>query len=526
MATAIQHGAPARPAPAAPSLRALVGVAAALLGTFTSIVNARLTDIGLADIRGALGIGVDEASWIVTAYVVAEVAAIPAAIWLRGILSPGRGVLLGSLLFTLFSLAAPLSRTLETLLALQTLRGLSAGILIPMAYAVIMRHLPQHLRLYGLSLYALISAFTPSVAVAIEAFVLDHFGWQYLFWLNVVPGALTLLAGAYGLSRDPIKYMRFRRPDGFSLLALSFGLAALVAALDQGNRLDWFASGLITGLAAAAALLLGAALVHALLHHDPLVDPRLLWRRNTGLGLFAMFLTRIAVMSSALVLPQYFARVQGYRALESGSVFLVTALPQLLLMPLVAALCYRVDPRWLLMLGAALQGVGLMMMAGLTSQWQANEVLLPLFLQSSAAPFLAIPIMVLITEDISLREIPWIASLVHIMRTVGSAVGVAAVGTFIRVQEQTQSNLLGQHVIAGSPQTGQRLELLTQMLSERLTDAEAATRAATALIARTVQREAFVLAYRDAFLVLALMMFASILVALCFRKTTLPGKLL
>ncbi|MDB5599098.1 MAG: drug resistance transporter, EmrB/QacA subfamily [Xanthobacteraceae bacterium] len=524
MATTIQQGVTARPASAMPSLRALIGVAAVLLGTFTSIVNARLTEIGLADIRGALGIGADEGSWIVTAYLTAEVAAIPAAVWLRGILSPARGVLLGALLFTLFSLAAPLSPTFEALLVLQALRGLSAGVLIPMSYAVVMRHLSQAQRLYGLSLYALISAFTPSISVSIEAWVLDHFSWQYLFWLNVLPGTLTLLAGAYGLTRDPIKFMRFRRPDGFSLVAMSLGLAALVAALDQGNRLDWFASGLVTGLAASAVLLLGGASVHALLHHDPLVDPRLLWRRNIGLGLFMLFLSRIAVMSSALVLPQYFAGVQGFRALESGSVFLASALPQLLLMPLVAALCYVVDPRRLLMLGGALLGASLLMMAGLTHQWSTNEILLPLILQSSAASFLALPIMVLITEDTALREIPWVASLVHIMRTVGSVIGVAVVGTFVRVQEQVHSNMLGNYVTAGSNQVGQRIETLSQILSSQIPDADVAARAAMALVARTLQREAFVLAYRDAFLLLGVMMLVSIVAAMCFRKSLLPGR--
>jgi DHA2 family multidrug resistance protein len=526
MASTAHSAAATKPAPAAPSLRALIGVAAVLLGTFTSLINARLTDIGLADMRGALGISTDEGSWIVTAYVAAEVAAIPAAVWLRGILSPARGVLLGSGLFTLFSLAAPFSPSLTVLLTVQALRGLSAGVLIPMAYAVVMRHLPQHLRLYGLSLYALISAFTPALSVSIEAWVVEHLSWQYLFWLNVLPGALTLFAGAYGLTRDPIKYMRFRRPDGFSLVVLSLGLAALVTALDQGNRLDWFASGLVTGLFASATLLLGGALVHALLHHDPLVDPRLLWRRNTGLGLFMMFLTRIAAMSSALVLPQYFARVQGFRALESGSVFLASALPQLVLMPLVAWLCYRIDPRQLMAFGAALTGAGLLTMMGLTHEWSGNEFLLPLALQSSAAPFVAIPTMVLITEDIAIREIPWIASLVHIVRTVGSAVGVATIGTFVRVQEQVNSNLLGLHVTAASGPTGQRIEALSQALASHLPDAATATKATTALVARLVQREAFVLAYRDAFLLLGSMMLAAALISLLFRRASLPGKLL
>jgi len=526
MSATAQPAIAARPLPPLPNLRALIGVAAVLLGTFTSLVNARLTDIGLNDIRGALGIGSDEGAWIVTAYLTAEVAAIPAAVWLRGILSPARGVLLGSLLFTLFSFAAPFSPSLPVLLTIQALRGLSAGVLIPMAYAVVMRHLPQHLRLYGLSLYALISAFTPSLSVSLEAWVLDHFNWRYLFWLNILPGVLTLFAGAYGLTRDPIKYMRFRRPDGFSLVALSLGLAALVTVLDQGNRLDWFASGLIVGLLASAALLLGGAVVHALLHPLPLVDTRLLWRRNTGLGLFMMFLTRIAAMSSALVLPQYFVRIQGFRALESGSVFLASALPQFVLMPFVAWLCYRLDPRHLMAFGAALTGMGLLAMTGLTHDWNTNQVLLPLVIQSSAAPFVAIPTMVLITEDITMREIPWIASLVHMVRTVGSAVGIAAIGTFIRVQEQIQSNLLGLHVTAAGGPAAQRLDALSQALDSYFPDTVGATKAATALVARLVQREAFVLAYRDAFLLLGGMMLIAALISLLFRRPILPGKLL
>src|SRR5690606_11920405 len=192
--TTVQGSTPPKTA-GLPNARALIGVAAVLLGTVTSLLNSRLTDIGLADIRGALGDGVDEASWLTTAYVVAEVAAIPSAVWLRSILSPARGVLIGALIFTIASMVAPFSPNIQTLISIQAIRGLSAGILIPMAYAVIMRHLPQHLRLYGLSLYALASSLTPSLAVSIEGWVITHLSWGYLFWINIVPGSLTLLAG-------------------------------------------------------------------------------------------------------------------------------------------------------------------------------------------------------------------------------------------------------------------------------------------------------------------------------------------
>lgn len=519
-ATALSPGA------RAPSLRTIIGIGAVLLGTFTSILNARLTEIGLADIRGALGLGLDEASWITTAYIVAEVTAIPAAVWLRGILSPTRGVILGAALFSVFSLAIPFSPNLQILLSLQALRGLSAGVLIPMAYAVIMRHLPQQQRLYGLSLYALISATTPSISVSLEAWILEHLSWEFLFWLNIIPGALTVFAASYGLARDPIKYMRFRKFDGFGLLALSLGLAALVAALDQGNRLHWLESGLIVGFLLASALLIGVFFVHALLHPEPVVSPKLLWRRNIGLGLAVMFASRIAVMSSAFIVPQYLIRIQGYRALESSDLFASTAIPQLILAPVIAWLCYRVDPRSLLALGGMLMGSGLLLSTNITGLWVAEEFLPALMLQSIGGPLVAIPTMVLITEDITLQEIPWIASLVHIVRTVGSAIGLALVTTTVRVQEYTYSSLISEKIAGGSVDAAARIDTLAQALLPRAANQSEAYGQATAMLVNTVHREALILSYSDAFLMIGAIMLLATLLSLALRRPLLPGRFL
>ncbi|MGO4625099.1 DHA2 family efflux MFS transporter permease subunit [Ensifer sp. 2YAB10] len=509
-----------------PSLTTAVAIAAVLLGTFTSILNSRMTEIGLADIRGALGLGFDEASWITTAYVVAEVAAIPAAVWLRGILSPARGVMIGAALFTLFSLVAPFSPDLFFLLSIQALRGLSAGILIPMAYAVIMRHLPQNQRLYGLSLYALVSVATPSLSVSLEAWILDHLSWQFLFWLSALPGAATVMAAAYGLVRDPVKYMRFRRIDGFGLLSLSLGLAALVAALDQGNRLDWLNSGLIVGLLAAGVFLLGAFLVHALLHPDPVVGPKLLLRRNVGLGLAVMFVSRIAITSSAFVIPQYLMRVQGYRALESGPLFLATIAPQFLLAPFVAWLCYRIDPRNLLVVGGLLTAASIFSAVNVTNVWIADDFLAAVLLQAIGAPLIAIPTMVVITEDITFQEIPWIASLVHIVRTLGGAIGMAIVTTLVRIREQLHSNLLGLHVQSGGTEVDQRLQTLAKGFRLQGASAQDALVQATAVIGRSLQREAFVLSYSDAFFVLGVVTLLAVAITLGMRRPVLPGRFL
>ncbi|KAB2661638.1 multidrug efflux MFS transporter [Brucella tritici] len=231
-------------------------------------------------------------------------------------------------------------------------------------------------------------------------------------------------------------------------------------------------------------------------------------------------------MTSAYLLPQYLIRIQGYRALESGTMFWVSALPQIVLTPFVAWLAYRMDPRSLAAFGLMLFGAGVLMLSDLTHLWTSDQILPSLFVQSIAAPFTAIPLMVLITEDISVREIPWIASLVHIVRTVGTAIGLAAVSTFTRMQEQLHSNLLGLHLERGAADVQGRIDRTAAMLEAHNSDPTTVTAQATAMLTRTVQREAFVLAYSDMFVMIGLAIALAALATLFMRRPKLPGKFL
>jgi DHA2 family multidrug resistance protein len=506
-----------------PDIGALVAVAAVMLGTFTSILTSRLTDIGLTDLRGALGIGYDEATWITTAYVVAEVAAVPATVWLRMVLSPAPVVIIGATLLAILSLIAPSSPSLPVLLTVQALRGLGAGMLIPMTYGVVMRYIPQPFRLYGLAVYALISGFTPSLSVFAEAWIIDHLSWKYLFWINVIPGAFAVFGVAYGMKWDPVKFMKFRRPDLFGLLSLSLGLAALVAALDQGNHLDWLNSGLIVGLLLAASVLLAAFVVHSLRHPNPMVDLRLLSQRNAGLALSVTMISRFANMSAALVIPQFLIRTQGYRALETGHYLVLAGLPQLALAPFVAWLCYRFEPRNLVVFGAILFSTGVMLSTGVTSAWTGDQFMIPMLMQTLGAPFLAVPVMVVVSEDITFPQIAWIATWVHIVRTVGTAIATAAIGTLVRVQEQIHSNLIGLHIQTGDLDVQARLDGIGSALKSSLKSLDVSG-PALGLLAKTVQKEAFVLAYADALYVIAFLVLGAAVSGLLMRRTPLPGR--
>jgi DHA2 family multidrug resistance protein len=508
-----------------PDLKALIAVGSVLLGTLTSVLNSRLTDIGLSDIRGALGLGFDEASWITTAYVVAEVAAVPVAVWLRGVVSQAPTLIFGSLFFSLLSLAAPFSPNLQVMLAIQGLRGLSAGLIIPTTYSVVMRYTPKPMRLYALSLYAITSGFTPSFSSYLEATIVADLSWRFLFWCSALPGALTILAAAYGLKFDPIKLTKLRRPDLFGLLLLSMGFGSLVAAMDQGNRLDWLSSGLIVALLSTSVFMLAAYAVHSFRNPRAVVAPHILARANISLGLAIMLVSRVAATSGSFVIPQFLARMQGYRALESGGFFLIAGLPTVALTPLIAWLCFKIDVRNLIAFGAIVFGAGVLVGTKMTSVWTGHEFMPALLLQTVGACFLSVPVMALVTEDIFVPEIPWLASMVQLTRTVGSSVGLALVGTVVRVREQVHSNITGLHVQGGGIATQDRLDILAASLAAKAGAADASSQA-VALIARTIQRESYVLAYQDALYTLAVIILLSALMAIFLKPTKLPGRFL
>jgi DHA2 family multidrug resistance protein len=227
-------------------------------------------------------------------------------------------------------------------------------------------------------------------------------------------------------------------------------------------------------------------------------------------------------MATALVIPQFLIRIQGYRSSEIAHYFLLSSLPQLALAPIVAFLCYRFAPRNLIVFGALLFSTGLSLSAGPTHLWSGDQFMLSLLLQSIAGPFLAVPVMMIITEDISFAQIPWIAMWVHIVRTVGTAVASAAFSTYVRINEQVNSNLLGTQIERGGQAVQVWLETRATALNATLDgDANAA---AIAQLARLVQREAFVLAYGNALSILAVIVLFAAVAAMLMRPTSVPGK--
>src|SRR6266446_2999903 len=253
--------------------RPFVGVAAVLVGAFISTVNTRITTMGLADIRGALGYGFDEGSWVTTVFSAAQMMVAPSAAWLGMVFGTRRFLLWASIIFALSSLLPPFIRDYDTVIALQFVRGLAVGTFIPAALGFILRNLAPRWWIWGLAAYSFRFVFSQNIGAAIEGWYSETGHWEWIFWQMT---ALIWL----GTPREAINRDLLRQTDWGVIVFAGLGFGLIYAALDQGNRLDWLNSGLVVGLIAGGGLLVVAGIVNECVVERPLIHLRVLVQRN------------------------------------------------------------------------------------------------------------------------------------------------------------------------------------------------------------------------------------------------------
>ncbi|MBV8914908.1 MAG: MFS transporter, partial [Acetobacteraceae bacterium] len=356
--------------------RPWLGILAVLCGAFISTVTSRLSTFGLNDIKGALGAGFDEGAWITTAQTTAQMLVGPVTVWLGTIFGPRRVLVISALVYALDTLLLPFSPNLDTFLAGQFVSGLATGTFIPLTIAFVLRNMPPRYWAFGIAAYALNLELSLNIAATLEGYYTEHLSWRWIFWQGVPMAMLMAVCIHWGVPKAPVDWQAARRGDWFGMISLSFGLALIYAALDQGNRLDWLGSGLIIGLLVGGGGLVLAFLAHETFTPTPWLDLRFAIRMPMPLLMLLVATLRLAILSTSLLLPNYLSVVQGFRALETGPALLALAAPQVAIAPLTAAALRRVDARLMILLGFCLVGIACWQVAtGLTRDWATMEFL-------------------------------------------------------------------------------------------------------------------------------------------------------
>ena len=500
-------------------LRTWLAVIGATLGAFMAVLNIQIVNASLADIQGAIGAGIDDGGWISTAYLIAEIVVIPLSGWLAQAFSVRRYLLANAAFFLVFSAACALAHTLGQMIVLRAIQGFTGGVLIPMAFTLIITLLPKAKQPIGLALFALSATFAPAIGPTIGGYLTENWGWQYIFYVNLVPGAVMLGLLWFALPATPMKLSLLRQGDWGGIATMAIGLAALQTVLEEGNKDDWFGSGFIRDLSAVALVALTAFIAIELTATRPLLNLRLLLRRNFGFGILANFLLGIALYGSVFVLPVYLSRIQGYNAEQIGSVLAWTGLPQLVLIPLVPRLMKRFDPRLVIGTGFALFAASNFMNIAMTGDYAADQLLWPNVVRAIGQALVFAPLSAVATAGIERENAGSASALFNMMRNLGGAVGIAALQTFLAKREQYHSNVLTPAVTAFDATTRDRLAALSRYFETHgLSDPAAAGAEAIVAIGRRIHQQAYIQAFSDTFFLLGAALVVALIAALMLKR--------
>jgi MFS transporter, DHA2 family, multidrug resistance protein len=503
--------------------RMWAAVIGSTLGAFMAVLNIQIVNASLADIQGAIGAGIDDGGWISTSYLIAEIIVIPLSAWLAQVFSIRRYLLTNAVLFLAFSMACALAHNLSQMIVLRAVQGFSGGVLIPMAFTIIITLLPKAKQPIGLALFALSATFAPAIGPTIGGYLTENWGWQYIFYVNLVPGALMVGLLWFSLDPSPMRLSLLKQGDWAGIATMAIGLAALQTVLEEGNKDDWFGSAFIVRLSIIAALSLTLFLWIELTSPRPLLNLRLLARRNFGFGILANFLLGIALYGSVFILPVYLARIQGYNAQQIGAVLAWTGLPQLALIPFVPQLMKRFDSRLVIGIGFALFAASNFMNVHMTGDYAADQLMWPNIVRAVGQALVFAPLSAVATAGIDKANAGSASALFNMMRNLGGAVGIATLQTFLTKREQFHSNVLMHSVSLFEEATRNRIDTLTAyFMSHGVVDHATAARKAIIAVGLRVRHEANVMAFSDTFLLLGAVLVVALVASLMISKTA-PG---
>lgn len=480
------------------SHRPLFAVGAVLLGAFLANFDSRLFTISLPDLKGALGLSFDEGAWLSTATTASQIMIAPAVAWLATAFGLRRVLGIPSLLYALVSLLIPLVRDYNLLLALNIVHGLLLGTFVPATLMIILRNLPTRWWLPAISLYAIRVGLSLNSGISAVGFYVEHVGWQWLFWQDVIVAPLLALFVYLGTPHEEVNTRLVKEADWGGMLLLGTGLAMTYAGLDQGNRLDWLESGTVVALLGGGGALIAAFFINESLVRQPWAHANVLFSRNVGLALCVILLYPLTSLSNSSLAPNFLIVVAQLRPEQTGWLFLTYAVvPMLAWVPLSIFLMRRIDAKTVLIIGLSAFAAAGLLGTQVSHDWSLGDFVPMVLLQSLGQSFTLLPLIVTALSNADPTRATAFAAYIQVMRLGSAEIGIALMATWLRVREQIHSNFLGQHVVNGSVDVNHVLAQLSGRFASHGTAAAPAR--ALGVLSATVQREANTLAYIDGF---------------------------
>jgi MFS transporter, DHA2 family, multidrug resistance protein len=501
-----------------------IAVLAAMIGSFMAILNIQITNASLLNIEGGIGTGVDNGSWISTSYLIGEIVVIPLTDYLSRVFSFRRYMLASAALFAAFSVACAFTHDLPSMIAMRGLQGFAGGVLIPMAFTLVLTKLPKPQQPVGLAIFALSVTFAPAIGPTIGGYLTETYGWRTIFFVNVLPTIVMVSALYVTLERQPMQLKLLKEGDWAGIATMAIGLSALQTVLEEGNKDDWFSSPFILRLAAVALVSLSLFVWIELSIEKPLIRLRLLKQRNFGFGTIAVTLLGFALFGSVYILPAYLGQAQGYNAEQIGTVLAWTGLPQLLLIPLVPMLMRRFDARYIAMIGLMIFAYSCFMNTAMSPDYAGDQLWIPNIVRAIGQAMVLTPLTSVTTGNTAPQDAAAASGISNMLRNLGGAIGTAALATVITKREQFHSNIIGQSVTLGREEVRNRIAQTTDyFISHGVPDPAAAREQAIIALGKVVKHQALVMSFSDTFAVIGVVLVLAAVAVTLTRKVKAAG---
>jgi len=502
-------------------IAAVVGMAA-----FMEVLDISIANVSLSHIAGSLSASQDEATWVLTSYLVSNAIVLPISGWFSQVLGRKRFFIISIVLFSVASLACGLAPSLSWLIVFRVLQGIGGGGLQPVSQAILADSFPPAQRGMAFAIYGVAVVFAPAIGPTLGGYITDHASWHWIFLLNV-PVGIVLLMLAVPLVKDTAAYEAARKAKmadgftidyiGFALLAL--GLGCLQIMLDKGQQNDWFDSSFIIAMTVIAVACLSTLVLWELFHRHPIMDFRMFKYFNFAVANVLMFMLGFVLLGSTLLIPQFVQSVLGYTSTLAGLVISPGGVAIVIMMPIVGFLSGRIEARWMVAFGLVTVGLSMFHIAGFDANVTFDQLVAARIFQTLGIAFLFIPLTNIAYIGVPADKTDQISAFVNLARNIGGSVGISLVTTWLARRAQYHQSVLVEHVTPYDPQYTSLLESLTRHFAEMGAGLDAARSQAVAAIARMVGEQAQLMAYLDDFWLLGVIFIALTPVVLLLGST-------
>lgn len=466
-----------------------------VFATFMEVLDTTVVNVALPHIAGSMSSTVEEGTWTLTSYLVANAIILPMTGWLARQFGRKRLLLAAIIGFTTASFMCGLAPTLGSLILFRIIQGTCGGVMQPLSQAIMLEAFPPEERGKAMAAWALCIVTAPILGPVVGGWLTDVYSWRWIFYINIPVGIISLIMTKMFIFDPSYLKQKAQKIDYWGIGMLAVGMGALQIFLDKGQQEDWFSSSMITMLSIIAAVLLISFVIHEFLAKQPIIDLHVFRDRSYAIGIVIITAVGFVLYGSMVMLPIILQTLLGYPALESGIAMAPRGIGSMLFMPVVGILIGRIEARKILTCGIALCALTLFWFGFLNLNIGYWDLFWPQFLQGVSLSMIFVPMTTMAMHFIPREEMGNATSIYNLMRNIGGSIGIASAATMLERNRQVYTNILGTHVTPYAPQSQQMLSQLQSALTSKGIDPATAAQRARAMLFGSVQRHAAMLSF-------------------------------